>query len=75
MRPADLRRAVNNTPFRTFRLWLTRSDWPVVCGNADDWCVSPSGKFFVHVDPDGNVHTVRAEQIARVEYLEEGGDS
>ena len=36
MRPADLRRAVNNTPFRTFQLCLMDSDWPIVCGYADD---------------------------------------
>ena len=53
MQPADLRRSVNMTPFRTFRIHLIRSDWPIVCGYADDWCVSPSGKYFVHVDGDG----------------------
>ncbi len=74
MRPADLRRAVNNTPFRTFRLWLIKSNWPIVCGYADDWRVSPSGRFFVYA-AHGQSLTIRAEQIARVEYLEEGGDS
>ena len=73
MRPADLRRAVNNTPFRTFRLHLIRSNWPIVCGYADDWSVSPSGKFFVYA-AHGESLTIRAEQIARVEYLEEGGE-
>ena len=71
MQPADLRRSVNMTPFRTFRIHLIRSGWPIVCGYADDWCVSPSGKYFVHVDGDGRIHTIKAEEIARVEYLED----
>lgn len=74
MRPADLRRAVNNTPFRTFRLWLIDSNWPVVCGYADDWSISPSGRFFVYA-ARGQSLTIRAEQIARVEYLDEGDDA
>jgi len=73
MPPADLRRAVNNTPFRTFRLHLVNSDWPILCGYCDDWCVSPSGRFFVYA-AHGEALTIKAEQIARVEYLEEGGE-
>ncbi|MGZ3386116.1 MAG: hypothetical protein ACXVB5_14535 [Isosphaeraceae bacterium] len=73
MKPADLRRAVNNTPFRTFRLWLARSDWPILCCYADDWTVSPSGKFFVYA-ARGQSLTIRAEQIARVEYVDEVGE-
>ena len=71
MTPADLRRALCVTLFRKFRLHLYRSDWPIVCGYADDWCVSPSGKYFVHVDADGRAHTIKAEEIARVEYMED----
>jgi hypothetical protein len=74
MRPADLRRAVNTSPFRTFRLHLIASDWPIICRYADNWYVSPSGRLFMYGDSDGGVHTIRAEQIARVEYLGEGED-
>jgi len=72
MTPADLRRAVINTPFRTFRLHLVNSDWPILCGYCDDWCVSPSGRYFVYAaHGEGKALTVRAEQIDRVEYLED----
>jgi hypothetical protein len=71
MCPADLRRAVTTTPFRMFRLWLASSDWPIVCGYADDWCISPSGKFLLYVDRDRTVHVYTAAEISRVEYMEE----
>jgi hypothetical protein len=49
---------------------LVDSDWPILCGYADDWSVSPSGRYFVYA-AHGQTLTVRAEAIVRVEYLEE----